>query len=335
MKYRQLGRTGVSVSELIFGCGSQGGIMINAEPAEMEAAAHRAITSGVNWFDTAPQYGDGVSETNLGRILKDLDEKPFVSTKVRLSSDNTDDIFGHIERALHESLERLQVDKIDLYQLHNGVTMAGDEKSLSTMDVLGREGAFDAMEKLRNQGLFKFIGMTALGDTGLCRRMIESGRIDVAQVYFNVVNPTASHPVPRDSFGQSVKKPSSGQDFTGLLEACDEWNVGVIAIRTLAAGALADPNWPGTKSILTTDTTWEEDKRKAAAVMELCGDAYGTPAQTATKFALSFPAVSCVDFAVGNMAELEDTLAIGDNSQLPEDALDKLNALYNSDFAKN
>ena len=116
MKTRRLGKTDVQVSEFIFGCGNVGGIMIRADDDVMKVAVKKAPDAGINWFDTAAGYGKGTSEQNLGRILKELDVKPFVSTKLRIDPENTEDIPGQIENLLAESLERLQLESIDLVQ---------------------------------------------------------------------------------------------------------------------------------------------------------------------------------------------------------------------------
>ena len=72
MQFRTFGRTGLQLSVLGFGCGAVGGFMVRGDPAEQERTIARAIAAGVNYFDTAVQYGNGYSETNLGRILQNL-----------------------------------------------------------------------------------------------------------------------------------------------------------------------------------------------------------------------------------------------------------------------
>src|ERR1700690_1451334 len=102
MQLRIFGRTGMQLSMLGFGCGAVGGLMVRGDPADQERSVARAIAAGVNYFDTAPQYGNGESEKNLGRILQTL--KPanvVVGTKVRLPSGE----FGHIADAVTKSLE--------------------------------------------------------------------------------------------------------------------------------------------------------------------------------------------------------------------------------------
>jgi ribonuclease Z len=73
MNQRPLGSTGLTVSELGFGCGSVGGLMVRGDPADQRRAVARALDAGITYFDTAPSYGDGRSEENLGRALHDLD----------------------------------------------------------------------------------------------------------------------------------------------------------------------------------------------------------------------------------------------------------------------
>jgi aryl-alcohol dehydrogenase-like predicted oxidoreductase len=85
MDMRRLGRTGLDVSVLGFGCGAVGGLMVRGAPADQDRAVARAIERGVNYFDTAPQYGNGASERNLGRALKSLRANVLVGTKVRLT----------------------------------------------------------------------------------------------------------------------------------------------------------------------------------------------------------------------------------------------------------
>src|SRR5947209_16238068 len=85
MEKRRLGRTGLDVSLLGFGCGAVGGLMVKGAAADQERAVSRALELGINYFDTASMYGDGESERNLGRVLKSLKPNIYVGTKVRLS----------------------------------------------------------------------------------------------------------------------------------------------------------------------------------------------------------------------------------------------------------
>src|SRR5262245_45724578 len=102
MQLRLFGRTGMQLSVLGFGCGAVGGLMVRGDPGDQERTVARAIAAGVNYFDTAVQYGNGESEKNLGRVLQKL--KPTnvtVGTKVRLQTGE----FGRISDAAATSLE--------------------------------------------------------------------------------------------------------------------------------------------------------------------------------------------------------------------------------------
>ena len=109
MRKITFGRTGLEISELAFGGGVTGGILINADEATRYNALRRAVTAGINWIDTAPIYGNGASEETIGRHLESLTPRPYVSTKVRLEAEDMDDIPGAIERSLEQSLKRLQI----------------------------------------------------------------------------------------------------------------------------------------------------------------------------------------------------------------------------------
>src|SRR6266702_3538483 len=102
MEMRNFGRTGLRISILGFGCGAVGGLMVRGAPADQERAIARALEAGVNYFDTAVQYGDGESEKNLGRALRKLKpESAIVGTKVRLPAAD----FARIDEAVAKSLE--------------------------------------------------------------------------------------------------------------------------------------------------------------------------------------------------------------------------------------
>src|SRR5262245_45363625 len=99
MDYRTLGRTGLRVSALGFGCGNVGGLIIRGSPAERERAVARALELGINYFDTAPLYGDGQSEQNLGQVVRTLKANVHVGTKVRLGPADLGDIAGAVARS--------------------------------------------------------------------------------------------------------------------------------------------------------------------------------------------------------------------------------------------
>src|SRR5258708_23175628 len=83
MEYRLLGRTGLRVSALGFGCGDVGGLMVRGAPADRERGVAGALELGINYLDTAPAYGSGQSEKNLGQVLRALKPQAIVGTQWR------------------------------------------------------------------------------------------------------------------------------------------------------------------------------------------------------------------------------------------------------------
>src|ERR1700733_7220663 len=96
MQTRMLGRTGLTVSILGLGCGAVGGLMVRGSPADQERVVARALERGVTYFDTAPAYGDGQSESNLGRVLARLNPTLLLGTKLRLQVEEK----SHIAQAI-------------------------------------------------------------------------------------------------------------------------------------------------------------------------------------------------------------------------------------------
>jgi aryl-alcohol dehydrogenase-like predicted oxidoreductase len=132
MQFRHFGRTGLDLSILGFGCGAVGGLMVRADKKDQERTIARALYAGINYFDTAVQYGNGASEANLGNIfLKLRPSNAVVGTKVRLQPAHFDRISGAITDSLEGSLRRLNRERVDILHLHNPITNHGGSSSLS------------------------------------------------------------------------------------------------------------------------------------------------------------------------------------------------------------
>src|SRR5579859_3161364 len=126
METRVFGRTGMRLSLLGFGCGAVGGLMVRGDATDQERTIARALGAGVNYFDTAVQYGNGASEQNLGRILQKLKPADIaVGTKVRLPRADFGRIAAAVTQSLDGSLARLQMDHVDIFHLHNAITVSG------------------------------------------------------------------------------------------------------------------------------------------------------------------------------------------------------------------
>ena len=182
---RAFGRSGLRLSILGFGCGAVGGLMVRGDPADQERAVARALEAGVNYFDTAVAYGDGESEKNLGRILKKL--KPtdaIVGTKVRLRPSDFARISDAVSASLDGSLQRLGLERVDIFHFHNPITVNGGGDSLSVRQML--DELVPAFESQRQRGKTRFLGITAVGDTAALHEVIGARVFDSAQVSYNM-----------------------------------------------------------------------------------------------------------------------------------------------------
>jgi aryl-alcohol dehydrogenase-like predicted oxidoreductase len=319
LKYREFGNTGIRVSELVFGGGAVGGLLIEQDDDTRRRAIRRAMDAGINWIDTAPSYGQGRSEEALGWLLSEVDPVPYVSTKFVIDTRDLSDIPGQIEQSLEASLKRLRRDRVTLLQLHNHIGATTEGYRISAADVLRSGGVLDALDRLKAQGLIGHCGITALGEPRGILEVIESGRIDSAQVYFNLLNPSAGLPLP----------PSwPVYDFSRVLDACQAHHVAAMSIRVLSAGVIATDVRTGRERPLTPGDTVESEERKAKAVFDAVGTRYGTRAQTAIRFALSQTKLACVIFGLAELTHLEEAIAAQALGPLPDEALERLNNVY-------
>jgi L-galactose dehydrogenase/L-glyceraldehyde 3-phosphate reductase len=325
MKYRTFGRTGLQVSEIVFGGGAVGGIIIHKDDATKREAIRRAFAGGINWVDTAAQYGNGKSEEALGWLLPESGLKPYLSTKFSLDVDNLSDIPGQVEQRLMQSLARLKRSSVDLLQLHNRIGSKPGGRVMTVEQILGKNGVADALERLRAKGLIRYMGITALGESASVCEVIRSGRFDSAQVYYNLLNPSAARRMP----------PAwTGQNLDGIVEACRSENMAMMAIRIFAAGVIATDERHGRESVLATDTSLVEEERKAKAVFDAIGGEHGTRAQVALRFVLSNPDISCAIIGSAELSHIDEALQAQAMGPLPADLLAQLDALYASDFGR-
>jgi aryl-alcohol dehydrogenase-like predicted oxidoreductase len=321
---RTLGRTGLAVSEVVFGGGWVGGLLIDADEATKRRAIRRALDAGINWIDTAAMYGEGRSEEAIGRLLGEIQDKPHVSTKVVVDA-RAGDAAGQVERGVAASLKRLRRDSVDLLFLHNAVGGTTDEGAVSADDVLRAGGIADALDAVRRKGMTRFVGFTALGDTAACLRVVASGRFDAAQVYYNLLNPSAAL-APGHRF--------PGQDFAGLLAACRRHGVGVMAIRVLAAGVLATTVRHGREGAITADTALADEEARARAAFALLGadeagaTPHGTMAQAALRYVLANDDIAGAVVGMATLDHLEQVLAAVAMGPLPAPVHAALDARY-------
>ncbi|MEJ0067412.1 MAG: aldo/keto reductase [Pseudomonadota bacterium] len=172
MERRTLGKTGLHLSVLGYGCGAVGGLMVRGTAADQERSIARAIELGINYFDTAPLYGNGASERNLGRVLATLRPNIHIGTKVNLAPTERSNIGASVIASLEASLQRLGRDSVDLLQLHNTISSGSGDRMLAPELVLDQ--VVPAFERLRQQGKTRFCGFTAIGDNAALQRLIDA-----------------------------------------------------------------------------------------------------------------------------------------------------------------
>jgi L-galactose dehydrogenase/L-glyceraldehyde 3-phosphate reductase len=329
MKHRTFGRSGIQVSEVIFGAGGVGGIVILKDDATKREAIRRALAGGINWIDTAAQYGNGKSEEALGWLLPEAGatpgSNPHVSTKFSLDVENLKDVPAQIEERFKGSLARLKRSSVDLLQLHNRIGPKPGGRVMTVEQILGKDGVADGLDRLREKGWIRHMGITAIGEAASVCEVIRSRRFDSAQVYYNLLNPSAARSMP---------KAWTGQNLGGIMEACRATNVAVMAIRIFAAGVIATDERHGRESVLLADTSVAEDERKAKAVFEAIGTGEGTRAQVALRFVLSNPDVSGAVIGSAELNHIDEALQAAAMGPLPAHLLARLDALYESDFGR-
>jgi aryl-alcohol dehydrogenase-like predicted oxidoreductase len=323
MQFRVFGRTGMQLSVLGFGCGAVGGIMVRGSHTDQERTVARAIAAGINYFDTAVQYGDGESERNLGRVLQNL--KPanvVVGTKVRLPQGDVGRIDEAIITSLEGSLARLRLERVDILHLHNAITADGGGPALSVRQVL--DEVVPAFERLRQQGKIRFLGLTAVGDTAALNHVIDAGAFDSAQVVYNMLNPSAAEALP---------KSYPAQDYARLFDHTKAAGTGVVGIRVLAGGALSGsaerhPIASPAPEPIGSAMSYDADIDRARRLLPLVKEGFASSlTEAATRFAISHPATGTILVGMATPQQFEDALAAVEKGPLPQAALERLAAL--------
>ena len=157
MKHRVFGRSGIKVSEIVFGAGAVGGILIHKDDGTKREAIRRALAGGINWIDTAAQYGNGKSEEALGWLLPEAGATPYLSTKFQLAVENLKDIPAQIEERLRASLARLKRASVDLLQLHNRIGSKPGGRVMTVEQILGANTSIPEEER-KTKAVFEAIG---------------------------------------------------------------------------------------------------------------------------------------------------------------------------------
>lgn len=206
MLKRKLGKTGYDVS--IFSLGGESTIEQAARAGEAEKIINRALDLGVNYIDTAPAYGSGGSESNIGRVMQYRRGEVFLATKTPNRS------YDGTMRELDQSLKRLRTDYLDLYQLHDMQTSDDLKRAFA------RNGAVRAMEKLKDEKVIRHAGITGHKDPDLLLQAIRQHPFDCLLFSLNAA----------DIYYRSFKEK--------LLPEAVKREMGLIAMKVTAVGRI-------------------------------------------------------------------------------------------------
>lgn len=293
MNRRALGRTGLSVSEIGFGCWAIGGNAFgnsygSTDDSESQRAIRRAFELGCNFFDTADVYGHGHSEELLGAALREVRDQVIIATKVGGNFYNRDVRMdfspGYLRFAVERSLERLLTDRIDLLQLHNPPI-----NLISTMET------YAPLEAMKREGLIRFYGVSVHPpEEGIAT--VKAGLPDTVQIVYNLARREAE-----DTF----------------LPTAQAANVGVIAREPLANGFLAGR--------YNAESTWERGDIRSGMprpyvtqlaalgqrVRELAEKSGMTASQLALKFVLDRGEIASAIVGMKTVQQVEENLNAG------------------------
>ena len=319
MQYQSLGNTGIEVSRLAFGAGPIPALMTGDDDGRQNQILQHAIDSGINWIDTAATYGNGNSETSIGRALQKLGDPSHVqlATKVRLFPEDLADMAGHIRRSVESSLKRLQRPKVTLLQLHNSVTNnRGDEATSITPDDVLHNGVLAAMQQLQREGLVDFLGLTGIGHPHALREVINSGEFQTIQIPFNLVNPSAAFDFP-ESFVET--------SYGNVVADCVRNGMGVFAIRVYAGGALLGAE-PAKHTYTTKFFPLDLYRRDCAKAAELAGRlTHGLSIQSAAiRFVTGNPQFTSAIVGFSETDHIDEAISACEAGPLPDSLVQEI-----------
>ncbi len=315
MQYRELGRTGFKVSTVSFGAWAIGGTWGSVEDSESMAALHRAADKGVNFFDTADVYGDGRSERLMARLRKERREQLFVATKAGRRLDphlaagyDRANLTAFVER----SLKNLEVDAIDLLQLHCPPT-----------DVYYRPEVFGVLDDLVKAGKLRFYGVS-VERVEEALKAIEYPGVQSVQIIYNLFRQRPAELF----FPEAVRR-----------------KVGILARLPLSSGMLAGKMTRQTQ--FAPDDHRAFNREGAAfdkgetfsgvdydvlleAVEEIrpLVPAGQTMARLALRWILMSEAVTCAIPGAKRPAQVDDNVAAADLPPIPDATMKALRAIY-------
>lgn len=281
MTYHQFGKTSLFVSRIGFGTAPLGNVYGELTDAASVRIVHHAVDQGINFFDTAPYYGDTLAETRLGAALKGKRDQVIIATKaghyVGQYGQEFDFSPARICRSLEESLRRLQTDTIDLFQLHDIEFVATDYILNESLPVLYR---------FKEEGKVRYIGISGY-PLHVLQTVAEQAPIDSIQSYchYNLLNTTLAN---------------------SLLPLAKQHRIGIINSSILHMGMLTQQGPPGWHP--APDIVHET----LARVRDFTQQHHADIAQIALQFALANREIDVACLGIRRAEEIDNSLALLD-----------------------
>jgi aryl-alcohol dehydrogenase-like predicted oxidoreductase len=300
MEYRQLGRSGLRISKLTMGTMTFGGRgnFASVGDTDLEGARRQielALDAGVNVIDTADVYSSGASEQIVGQVLRGLRDRVILATKVRMPMGDGPNDAGlsrhHVIEACEASLRRLQVDHIDLYQVHEWDGQTPLEETLGALEYLVQSG------KVRYVGCSNYAGWQVMKALGIADRT-GLPRFVSQQVYYSLQERSAQYEIVPSAIDQGlgllIWSPLAGGLLSGKYRRGED----------APAGSRRAQDW-------TEPPIYDEDKLydTIEAVVEVAEGRGVSPAQVALAWLLSRPGVTSVIVGARTDEQLADNLA--------------------------
>lgn len=284
MQYKSLGKSNVSVSEISFGCMS-----LSGDEAANSTLLHQALDDGINLFDTADLYGQGLNEQMVGNTFRGMRQRVVLATKVgnqwrKDGSWDWNPTKAYILQAADASLTRLQTDYIDLYQLHGGTMQDPMDETI------------EAFELLKAQGKIRHYGLSSIRPDVIREYVRRSGIVSVMMQY-------------------SLLDRRPEESNLALLQ---EHRIGVLARGSLAKGLLAGKPAAAYLNYSATDV------RRAADAIRTVAETHRSRAAVATRFVLQHPAVTAAVVGIRTEPQLTDALRISQVPHLNESETENL-----------
>ena len=313
MKYRNLGKTGLRVSSIGLGTMVHAGHFGPMKDSESLAAIDAALELGVNFIDTSDAYGAGYSETLLGHALKGRRDQVIIATKggnIMVGPDRGKRNFDpeYITRVMEQSLQRLQIDTIDLYQLHN-----------PTVQVIERGAVWEVLERAKQAGKIRHFGVSInTMEEGIAA--VKDGRCETIQVEYNLL---AQDPAEKffslahqASIGIIARVPLRRGILTGKMTVADEQRFQGEDLRARSFKGEA----------------FAKELAKADELRFLVHGSAKTLGQAAIAFCVAHPAVSVVIPGARNAEQMRENAAAADTEISTAD-LARIAELWRRGFA--